>query len=657
MKVSEASPISIWQPELAGGELAFVRPPILPLGDHYADRTSFLKHKKAGTTRICFFGESVATGYLYAPGVSPAKILEHLLTTTCTNAPFEVIDLARTNETLDGLLATVESAAQLQPDVLIIFGGNNWTMLETPELSPYFPEVEARRLFAQTLRKDGMSGLVQEANWRVIQKATAVFSRIEVVAKKLGSKVLLITPEVNLADWENRQACPWLPGSNTPEWYQLFDKAKKALQKEDWAQAIQAAWGMEELDGSLCPTTYRLLYHAFLSQGNTALARQAAQAEVDSNRYVGLCFLGAPQINSGFRKLQQKIADQHQFARIDLPEIFEQYTGTCLPGRRMFLDYCHLTLEGMQVAMAATAMKVIQVLNRPEKHLNWPSLLKSTPEYPVSSEADATAKFGAAIHSAHRLLGINDSSEILQYWCNAALAASPGIQETMLAFFASRTKRIPAVLTATQHQNFHSPYALMMQHGLKYSHIDAPLLKVLEPLIQIPQEMVQGLESGTIDLVHPPFHLWAPVERFYPEAMQVKHLTGQAFFRAAWPESSFAFLQVEKTALQVEITLRLPTIPGWEGKRMGKVLIKIDETPITKVGVNEKWTKVVLPIKPIQSPSFLLRLSITWPPLPPRGSEALEGAIKRLELGQFADLHPVFGEVFSLKIATNKANE
>lgn len=655
MNASEASPISIWQPEFAGDELAFVRPPILPLGDHYADRISFLKHKKAGTTRICFFGESVATGYLYAPLVSPAKLLEHFLAATCTDAPFEVIDLARTNETLDGLLATVESTAQLQPDILIIFGGNNWTMLETPELSPYFPEIEARRLFAQTLRTDGMSGLVQEANWRVIQKARAVFSRIEAIAKTLGSRVILITPEVNLADWENRQACPWLPGSGTTEWYPLFEKAQKALQKKNWAKAIQAAWDMEQLDGSLCPTTYRLLYHAFLGQGDTALARQAAQAEVDSNRYVGLCFLGAPQINSGFRKLQQKIADQHQFARVDLSEIFERHTGSCLPGRRMFLDYCHLTLEGIQVAMAATAMKVIQVLDRPEKHLEWSSLLKSTPEYPVSSEADATAKFGAAIHSAHRLLGINDSGEILQHWCNAALAASPGIQEAMLAFFAYRIKPMPAILTSAQHQNFHSPYVLMMQHGLKYNYIDAPLLKVLEQLIQIPQEMVQAFESRPIDLAHPPFYLWAPVERFYPEAMQVQHLPGQAFFRAAWPESSFALLHARGLSLQLEMILRLPTIPGWIGKRQNKLKIKIDGRAVATVSVDEKWTKVVLPIGPIYSSSQILQLSLAWPPLPPCGSEAIEGAIKRLEQGQIADLHPIFGEVFSLQLGLRQA--
>lgn len=647
----ESAPISIWEPVLQGEELVYVRPPLLPLGDHYADRKSFLKYKKPGTTRICFFGESVAAGYLYAPEVSPAKILEHSLEAACGESQFEVIDLARTNETLDGLLATVESAAQLQPDLLIIFSGNNWTMLETPELSPYFPELEARLFFAEILRQGGMNAVVQEANWRVIQKAVAVFSRIKSIASAIGSKVILLTPEVNLADWENRQACLWLPGNDTAIWYRHFEKAKKALQKADWQTVIDTAWAMEDLDGGLCPSTYRLLYQAFLGQGNESLARKAAQAEVDSNRYVGLCFLGAPQINSGFRKLLQKVADEHEFARVDLAEIFEQYIQSCLPDRRMFLDYCHLTLEGMQVAMAATAAEALKVLDRPEKYLSWPILLKNTPEYPISPEADATAKFGAAIHSAHRLLGLDDGSEILKHWCNSALAASPGIRETMLEFFATRIQPISAVLTATQQLNFNSAYPLLMQHGLKYNYIDAPLLKVLEQLIDIPPEKIaQEFNNPKIDLIHPLFYLWSPVERLYPEAMQAPALTGHAFFRATWPESCFAILHASGLSLQLEMTLRLPTISGWIGKRQNKVKVKIDGRAIATVSVDEKWTKIVLSIEPIPSSSRILKLSLVWPPLPPCGSEAVEGAIKRLEQGQIADLHPIFGEVFSLQV-------
>jgi hypothetical protein len=36
MKTRRPEPIGIWQPRESDGELAFVRPDPLPLGDHYA---------------------------------------------------------------------------------------------------------------------------------------------------------------------------------------------------------------------------------------------------------------------------------------------------------------------------------------------------------------------------------------------------------------------------------------------------------------------------------------------------------------------------------------------------------------------------------------------------------------------------------------------
>src|SRR5438270_10249699 len=94
-------PISIWQPrEEDGGETVWVRPDPQPLGDHHAV-TQTLRRKKAELPlRVGFFGESVAAGYLYAPYVTPARALEGQLRAAGGAGNFEVIDLARTNETL-----------------------------------------------------------------------------------------------------------------------------------------------------------------------------------------------------------------------------------------------------------------------------------------------------------------------------------------------------------------------------------------------------------------------------------------------------------------------------------------------------------------------------------------------------------------------------
>lgn len=647
-----ARPISIWAPQSVDGRPAFVRPVPYPLGDHYADRSVIFREKPPGCRRVCFFGESAAAGYLYAPHLTPAKVLERQLSEICGAPDFEIIDLARTNETLHGLADTIESALQLRPDALVIFAGNNWTMLETPEISPYMPSPASRAAFAGLLREAGLFGPIRQASHSVLQKAGATYARIERAARAAAIPVILVTPESNLADWENRQPVPWLPGDDTARWYALYGQALRQLQREDWAGAEASAWQMEDLDGTACPTTYRLLAKALAGQGLDAKARLACQAEVDANSYAALCFLGAPQINSGSRKLQQRAAAHHGFAQVDLAEVFSRHNGSPLPGRRMFLDYCHLTAEGMKVAMAAVAAGLLQQTGHPKRGVSWEALLRRLPDPAISPGADAAAKFGAAIHTAHRQLSIGDEQTMLRHWCREALAASSGIREAMADFAEARLSAVPAVLTAAQRHNFVSPYRLLMQHGWQYDFVDAPALQAIEATagLDLGEKAGRFPNAGT-NLAHPAFWLWNPVERFYVEAMDFKDLPRRAFFRAAWPTTHFALPGRRSGPVRLCLTLRLPAIPGWSGKRAGKVLIKINDRPAGVAQAGALWTTHALNLPSALFTRSINRLSLDWPALPPCGDAALDGILRRLEQGLEADLHPVFGEVFSLDLS------
>ncbi len=138
-------PISIWEPRAIDGEAVFVRPDPLALGDHSRGRQELRPKTSELPLRVAFFGESAAAGYLYAPHLTPARVLESQLRSAGGESNFEVIDLARTNETLASLAETVRTSLQINPDVLAIFVGNNWNLLETPEVSPYAPSIPARR--------------------------------------------------------------------------------------------------------------------------------------------------------------------------------------------------------------------------------------------------------------------------------------------------------------------------------------------------------------------------------------------------------------------------------------------------------------------------------------------------------------------------------
>lgn len=581
-------PISIWEPE---GDV-WVRPDPLPLGDHYATRKVLKKKEAELPLRVAFFGESVAAGYLYAPHVTPALVLEEQLRAAGGEGNFEVIDLARTNETLPSLAATVRASLQIQPDMLVLFVGNNWNLLETPEISPYAPSVRARQRYAEALRQ-GIEGPIRLAEEELRQVAEGTFELIALIARTVGIPVIVVVPEANLADWETRQPVVRLSGDGVARWHSLY--------RDGSAEA------MLELDGGTCPTTWRLLGRF--------------QTEVDSARYATMGFLSAPQATTQARELLRELSNRHGFTLVDLREVLQP------PDRRFFLDYCHLTLEGIERAMAAVTAEVIRLSGMPATG-------EPLPPVRISPEAEATARLGAAIHSAHRLLSVRPKREILEHWCRAALEASPGIESTMLDLLEARCSRVPAVLTAAQQRNLASPYRLLLQHGWRWDHLDADLLEAIAAVLKRPIPVFPPLG---VDLADPYYH-WEPLERFYPEVMDLEDLPRRGTYRSPWPVSSFCLIGTGDE-IELELTARLP-----EGGQ-GQVEAAVNGILIGTFPVGERWTKGSLRAS---IPSGLNRLTLRWPDPPPVEGDPFRPVIERLEIGLAADLHPVFGEVFSL---------
>jgi len=648
-------PISIWVPKEIEGERVFVRPDPLSLGDHFAAVKELRPKKLELPLRVVFFGESAAAGYLYAPHLTPARVLESQLREAGGEANFEVIDLARTNETLASLAETVRTSLQIQPDVLVIFVGNNWNLLETPEVSPYAPSVTARREVAAALREEGIAGPVRLAEVRLRERAEAVLDRVALIAHAVQIPVVLVLPEVNLADWETRQPPVWLPGDGNARWHSLYAEASGALERRDFAAAREAAQAMLELDSGACASTWRLLARSELGSGNPEAAQEAARSEVDAASYATLAFLGAPQATTAAREILREAAQRHGFFAVDLRGVFQAHTGEILPGRRLFLDYCHLTAEGIHVAMAAVAAEVLNLSGMLEKEVDWRALLPRLSAPALSPEAEATTRLGAAIHTAHRLLPVGPKGPILEHWLTAALDVSPGVEAAMLDVAEARCAPGPAVLTAALRRNFASPYRLLLQHGWRWDHLDADLLEAIQAVLERRgrpiRERIAGLlvryhamgHEGT-DLAEAPY-LWEPLERFFPEVMRFEDLAERATFRSPWPSSSFCLISDGEKDVLIEPTLRLPSL---QGSRTGKVTLEVNGSEIGEMDAAERWRRDCLRIRRELLRPGLNRLTLRWPAPQEDGALAIEAAMERLEQGFAADFHPVFGEIFSL---------
>jgi len=576
----------------------------------------------------------------------------------------EVVDLARTNETLNGLVATVSAAQQLEPDALVIFVGNNWNLLETSEVSPYVPSVRGRQEFSLALRDGGLRGPVKAAD-RWLE--AAVGRAFEAVAKAAGKiPVILLEPEVNLDHWEACQPVPWLDGGDTARWYQELAEGRRRLLTGDGAGAEAAARRMLELDGGAGPTAFRLLGRALQQQGRQDLAEDAFRQEVDAERYPTLCFLGAPRITSGGRALLRRAAERFGMHHVSLKNVFREVTGE-MPGRRMFLDYCHLTVEGMHVAMAAASSGVLNCWGYETSALE---LAKTLHQAEPPPEVDGVAKLGAAIHGAHRWAG--EKEEMLVDWCADALAATPLMEGVFEDLIQARCSPVPAILTPAQRRNSQSSAPLTLQHGLRWDSLDVELLQAMEATLRargLSSDELLGaaVVSGTLSGVHPqpgleptdaaleltePRYLWDPLERFYPDAMEFENLTGRAFLRAPWPETRFCLPALGDRPVEVEILARLPVVPGAEGARSGDLEVILNGKPVERWPVAETWNRHRIRLHRDWLKRGINLLMLRWPLPPPIGHLALEAAMRRLDQGVEADLHPVFGELFSVRVET-----
>ncbi len=604
------SGVGIWRAAEVGGAPAFVRPPPGPFGDHHAARRVIAPAKPPGRRRVCLFGESAAAGYLYAPGVTPGQVLA-----TRLGVGWEVVDLARTNETLNGLLAAAtEAARRLDPDVLVVFTGNNWNLLETPEVSPYYPGAEDRAEYAASLREAGPAGPAELAGRRRLRRAGETLAAIA----GLGLPVVLVVPEVNVADWEARQPPPWLPGGGVAAWHRHYAAAVEALRGGDAGRAREHGEQMVDLDGGLTPAPFRILAAAGVPG--------AAPAEAGADHYATMCFLGAPRAAPVDQELQRRAARHHGFRLVDLPEIFA--------GRDLFLDYCHLTAEGIGIATAAVASAV---LGR--------DVAPASPEVPPAVEA--TARLGAAIHTAHRHLPVDPSNHAVADRLREALAADPSSAAAMFDVAAARAAPAPEVLTPAQQRNLASPHRLGYAHGWRFDHLDAVLLGAMIGLLDGEVEATlasRAVGAEPVELVRSPEYLWEPAARFHPEVAPFADVTVPPFLRCPWPVASLAFVAAAAEHA-VDVTARLP---GYCSP--GHAVVSVNGMEVGRLPAGTRWATTSLRVPAEAIDPGLNRLDVTWPELPPVGDAELARVIGRLERGLPADLHPVFGELWSVRL-------
>ena len=400
--------VGIWERRTENGKTAFVRRLENMEEWHFWANVGRIEAKGA-KLRVLFIGESVARGYLYDPGFTPALALQMILEEQFGKDQIEVIDLARTNLAYEVRELSL-AALQLEPDIAIIFAGNNWGAKTSLPTFNDIADVD------KAIATDGMLGIKRICDQYINKTVRSMVSEIASEYKISGVPLVWIIPEFNLADWRE-------PFTDAP--YLADNRNRRAFNVGDTATAEKLASKLVEIDQGTCSAGYYILADCRRLANDTESQRKYLELARDAQTWDG-SIMYIPKPSAISQQILREELPRHDCQIVDLPVLFKEYLKGEIPGKRIFLDYCHMTTEGIQLAMGAAASCVLRALKGAEQP--WYTLVDQ--HIAPSAEVEAEASFLAAIHDAHRY----QNYEMVKHFCSRAVKHSPHIAELMLNY-------------------------------------------------------------------------------------------------------------------------------------------------------------------------------------------------------------------------------
>jgi len=642
---SSVSPhrIGIWEPKQEDGKTYFVRSKEMVKDWNYWSNIGRIE-PKGNRLRVVFMGESVARGYLYDPQYTPAMALEGILKSELQGEEVEVLDLARTNLGMDVKDLAI-AVLQLEPDVAIIFSGNNWR--------GYPPTLKDIPYLHSLLRKEGMSGPKRFADDRLTAEVNKLMAQVAAAYQQAKVPLIWIVPEFNLGDWRDPILnAPHLPRGLNREWLRNREAAEQALAAGDLEKASELARGMIKLDRGTAVAAYYILAECCLRAGDLVCARQHLEAARDSVIWDS-SKSASPRIYSMTQQALREGARKNGNYVVDLPQLFTEHLNGEIPDRRMFVDYCHLTSEGIQIAMAAAASRVLAALKG--KDAPWQNLKSKAPSPSPSVESEAS--FLAAIHNAHWW----QSYDLVYHYCSQAVRFSPEIADVMAHFIDFQTRLTPMLMCKSAEQVSAIGSPLTQHYLLRYNNqqLDPLLLSaVVNSLKQVDIDAAPRLQqlrleehSVTVRSANLLDYYYCsagyqPQEVIWAVPKRDKLINREYhYFIAFWSESHFAFVGEADCPVNLELTCRLPATAPHESE----ISLHLNRKCIARLDVSRNWSTWDLTIPGDTIANGVNWVTIQWPSPEYPGLAAYDSVLLDLVQEKSPDFYCSFGEVFAFR--------
>jgi hypothetical protein len=575
---------------------------------------------------VLLLGESVARGFLYDPDFNPAQALEAALSTTL-GEPVEIVDLAKVNLSGLQLMDLISTAPALEPDIVVIFAGNN--KFDIPD----------RHLDAMILREQGALGFKAQRERRFAGGLDILRRQLAGLSARVP--VVLVIPEINLADWrlDANADAPWLPPGRNQRWLACRKEALSALGARRLDEAEALAHEMVDLDAGTTASGWSILADCARIKGDLAAARMFFERARDA-RLWDFTFQ-TPRINTMIQRALRGCALPGRIAVVDLPSCFATWQGGELPGRGLFLDYCHLTSEGIRIAMAATALELTNLLDAGRSLPGLDDLVKNIPS--PSPYIEGTAHFAGALHSADW----GQSSSFISYLCREAARQSPEVRQAMRVYLETQVRRTPtwackaceslSALTTPSvkryivgiPKHFHPVLLPAIAEALEENGL--PCLAFLDDL----RKQERSLTDRPSDLLDP-YHRPSLADLDWREWPTENLRAYSPTWRFPW---------VSREPGEVAFTLDCRRVGAVDS---GECEVRINGTSVTRLPVTTEWSTLRFSAPGTLVQSGVNWLEIGWPTDLPDGAEEVEHIAREHEHGRTVPLLPVFAEIAAL---------
>jgi hypothetical protein len=604
-----------------------------------------IESKKA-KWRIVLVGESVARGFLYDPLYTPAMVLSEILQNCLGRGVIEVIDLARLSLGFEVTELAI-SAAILEPDLVIVFSGNNWVKAS-------FPSSPSDLLHAQAdVREKGVSELKHHVENRLARKVTGIVKEVSDFFASRQIPVLWMIPEYNLGDWRDTRAdVPHLLSGRHQEWLEYRECAEDALQKGDSVASSEFANKMVALDGGVNSAGYYILSECCRRRKDMRASRQYLELARDAvvwDPSTSIC----PRTHSLVQDVLRQSTNQFRNnLTVDLPNLFRDHSNGGIPDRKLFLDYCHLTSEGIRIAMCAAASSIIRCLG--STNVPWLSLMghSSVP----GSDIESQAALLAAVHSAHWW----QAHDLVHYFCCRAVELSPDSATFMMQFIELQTRRAPALMCRVA-EDISSTGAPLMQHFLLRFHrqqLDRVLLEAMSDalelrtingrqhleLLRVEEHSVNGRTTNLLDYYYNSATVQPRnLEWLLKDPQPFSDMDGAHYYKAFSRVSKFVFIGDMGCSVRLFLTSRIKS----PGRSNDVVTVEVNGAVLGKLSIGRQWETVDITVGGETILDGVNEVAVRWPTPEFPGRSGLESAADAMLEQRQPEFYPVWGEIHS----------